>query len=122
MKREPHISEFTTKKGSGYQVRVCTTRNGLKISRNGGRFYFDDYASRTACLRAARVERDRILAELETAPDPASFGLTVSDLFERSFEVLPVAWSTQQEYRTVYTHALQDLSPVRIDRLTLQQV
>ena len=122
MKREPHITEFQTKKGSGLQVRVSTTRDGQKNSRTGGRFYYFDYSSKSACLRAARAERDRILAQIENTPDPALNGLTVGDLFERSFEVLPVAFSTQGVIRAVYDHAVSPLAGIRIQQLTLQQV
>ena len=63
--KDTHISQFTAKRGSGLHVRVCTTRSGRKISVDGGRFYFDDYSSKKACMRAAREARDAILLELD---------------------------------------------------------
>ena len=122
MKHEPHITEFSAKKGSGLQVRVSTTRDGRKISVSGGRFYYSDYSTKSACLRAARAERDKILAHLELSPDPARNGLTVGELFERSFTVLPVAKSTQTQLRYLYKHAAEPLADVPIRKLTLQQI
>lgn len=122
MKREPHISEFTAKRGSGLHVRVCTTRRGRKISVDGGRFYFDDYSSKKACLRAAREARDAILLDLDLSPSAGSKSPTVADLFDQSFTVLPVAISTQEEYRGIFDRALPDLKDVRIRDVTLQQV
>ena len=120
--KDTHITEFTAKRGSGLHVRVCTTRAGRKISVDGGRFYFDDYSSKKACMRAAREERDRILLELDLAPKNGKSAYSVSDLFENSFTVLPIAWSTQLEYRGVFDAALQDLKDIPIKDLTLQQI
>ena len=122
MKKEPHISEFKTKKGSGLEVRVSTTRDGQKISVNGGRFYYFDYSSKSACLRAARAERDKILVRLEIAQKPSEIRPTIGELFEQSFTVLPVAASTQEEYRSIFRNSLVQLSGTRIDKVTLQQV
>ena len=120
--KDTHISQFTAKRGSGLHVRVCTTRRGRKISVDGGRFYFDDYSSKKACLRAAREARDAILLELDLTPSAGSKSPTVEDLFEQSFQLMPVAWSTQLEYRGIYDAALQDLKTTPVRDLTLQQV
>lgn len=122
MKRDPHISEFTAKKGSGYFVRVCTTKNGKKISRTGGRFYFSNYVSKTAALRAARAERDKILAEIEMAPEMAQNGLTVGDLFEQSLDVMPVAIATRENLTRLYNANVAQFASVPITALTLQQM
>lgn len=122
MKRDPHIFVFTAKKGSGYHVRVSTTRKGRKIARDGGRFYFADYTTKTAALRAARAERDRILAEIEMTPETAQNGLSVDDLFELSLDVMPVALSTQENLRRLYNANVAQFGPLSIQALTLQQI
>lgn len=120
--KDTHISQFTAKKGSGLEVRVSTTRDGHKISISGGRFYYFDYSSKSACLRAARAERDKILTRLEIAQNPSEIRPTIGELFDQSFVVLPVAASTQEEYRSVFRNSLEQLSGIRIDKVTLQQV
>lgn len=121
MKREPHISDFTAKRGSGLHVRVCTTRRGRKISVDGGRFYFDDYSSKKACLRAAREARDAILLDLDLSPSAGSKSPTVEDLFDQSFRLMPVALSTQDQFRVLYK-SIAHLGGKPIRDVTLQDV
>lgn len=120
--KETHITEFTAKRGSGLHVRVCTTRGKRKISVDGGRFYYSDYSSKKACLRAAKESRDAILLDLELNPAARSKSATVDDLFQASFSLIPVALSTRESYEGVYDAALQELKTVPIREVTLQQV
>ena len=120
--KEPHIREFTAKRGSGLHVRVCTTRGKKKISVDGGRFYYSDFTTKKACLRAAKESRDAILLDLELNPAARSKSATVDDLFQASFSMIPVALSTRESYEGVYEAALEDLKKTPLRDLTLQQV
>lgn len=119
--KDTHISQFTAKRGSGLHVRVCTTRGKRKISVDGGRFYYSDYSSKKACMRAAKESRDAILLGLELTPSTDPKSATVEDLFEKSFELMPVALTTQDQFRILYK-AIADLGPKQIRDLTLQDV
>lgn len=98
MKKEPHITEFTAKRGSGLHVRVCTTRGGNKIAVDGGRLYFKDYATKAETMRAARRIRDDILNGLNRPASP-----TVDDVYRRSFDYMPVSITTRNHIDAVYT-------------------
>lgn len=121
MKKEPHIEEFTAKKGSGLHVRVSTTRRGRKISVDGGRLYYSDYKTKAEAVRAARRIRDEILADLGAGTAPAAE--TVADLFERSHELQPCALSTWENYERAFRRYMpDDLKQKRIADLTLPDV
>ena len=120
--KDAHISEFKTKRGSGLQVRVSTTRDGQKISRSGGRFYYFDYSSKSACLRAARAERDKILAELENGPKMPRNEMTVHELHQQSVILLPLALPTANSYNTIFREGLQHLADKPITEVTLLDV
>ncbi len=100
MKKEPHITEFSAKRGDGLHVRVTTSRNGRRIAIDGGRLYYSEYPTKSACMRAARAVRDDILRDIQI--NPANHVPTVAELFQRSFEFLPIAASTRRNYQHMF--------------------
>ena len=120
MKKESHITEFTAKKGAGLHIRVTTSRHGKRIAVDGGRLYYADFSSKRECMRIAKEIRDRILRDLDLRP--VFTAMTVSELYEKSYELFPVAMSTKAEHDRVYDHYIQQYGKTPIDRLGLQDV
>lgn len=117
MKKEPHITEFTAKKGNGLHVRVCTNRNGRRIAVDGGRLYFKDYGTKAETLRAARKIRDEILFDLDFRPSTMP---TVEDIYNRSYDLLPVSLSTRKYHESLFSCFPNKSQP--IDRVTLEEL
>lgn len=122
MKREPHIREFTAKKGSGLHVHVSTTRNGKKIAIDGGRLYYHEFSSKAECLRTARFIRDDLLNSLKAPAKPKT--PTFAQLYDRSFDLLPLAVSTRANYDVIFNAVpeLHDTPLNEIDLTDLQTV
>lgn len=120
MKKTPHISEFTAKKGKGLHVRVTTTRDGERISVDGGRLYFDQFVSKQDCMREAIRIRDEILLNLGTKPIAQLF--TLEDVYQKSFDYIPVTVNTRLNYDYVYNHSLTHLSHVPLVRISLSDI
>lgn len=119
MKKERHISEFSAKKGDGLHIRVTTTREGRRIAVDGGRLYFKDYPTKSACMLQARKIRDDILRSLDTKPTHSP---TVRELFERSYDLFPIAMTTRSQHEARFERYLSDCADTPITRLTLQDV
>lgn len=120
MRKEAHISEFSAKKGDGLQVRVTTTREGKRIAVNGGRFYYKDYRTKTDCMRAAIKIREDILRKIDAPPAPVC--PTVKDLFDRSFDYMPVAYLTQKQYEHTLRDHISDLQNKPINEITVGDI
>lgn len=120
--KDTHISEFTAKRGSGLHIRVTTTRHGHRISVDGGRLYYSDFENKKACLREARRIRDQILIDLDLSPAPGAAMPSVADLFDQSFDVMPVALNTRRNKEYTFRHGIGDLAEKRIDKLTLSEI
>ena len=110
MTKEPHITEFTAKKGSGLHIRVTTSRNKRRIAVDGGRLYYKDYGSKNDCLRAARRIRDDILDEL--AFRPYNTMPTLYELYEKSYEFMPLSVSSRTYYDTLFKSIPMQDSPI----------
>lgn len=120
MKKESHITEFTAKRGSGLHIRVTTTRDGKRIAIDGGRLYYADFASKRECMRTAKEIRDRILRDIDIRPIMTA--PTVGDLFEKSYDLFPVAIPTRESHEFIFNNWISSYSDVPIDRLKLQDV
>lgn len=92
MKKEPHITEFTAKKGNGLHIRVTTTRDGKRIAIDGGRLYYNDYGTKADTLRQARKIRDKILTDIGFNSSMP----TVAELHKKSFDLFPRSISTKE--------------------------
>ena len=101
MKKEPHITEFTAKKGNGLHIRVTTTRKGRRIAVDGGRLYYKDFGTKADTLRAARKIRDSILEDLDLRPVSLP---KLSEIYEHSFDLIPCAISTREAFDAMYKH------------------
>lgn len=119
MRKEKHIEEFKAKKGDGLHIRVTTTRNGKRVAVDGGRLYYRDYPTRTACLLQARKIRDDIIRSLDTRP---ALTPTVGELYARSSELFPIALSTQSLHDSLYNTYIAQYADKPITRVTLQEV
>lgn len=119
MKKEKHISEFSAKKGDGLHIRVTTTREGRRIAVDGGRLYFKDYPTKSACMLHARKIRDDIIRSLDTRP---TLSPTVRELFERSYDLFPVAMTTRSHHESRFDRYLPEVADTPITRLTLPEV
>ena len=117
MTKEPHISEFSAKKGSGLHIRVTTTRKGRRIAVDGGRIYYKDYGTKADTLRAARKIRDEILEDLDLTPTKMP---TVEELFEKSFELIPLSIKTRTLYEILFRSIPYHDSP--INTITLENI
>ena len=120
MKKEPHITEFTAKRGNGLHVHVSTTRKKRKISVDGGRLYYRDYASKNECLRAARAIRDEILRDLDTAPK--SPVMPLYEVFAKSFDFMPVAVTTKRNTTAMFDQFFTDHKNKPITSITLADI
>lgn len=119
-RKEPHITEFTAKRGSGVHIRVTTTRDGKRIGIDGGRLYYADFVSKRECMRTAKEIRDRILRDIDIRPVVTA--PTVGNLFEKSYDLFPVAHTTRTAHQHIYDHWIADYAKIPIDRLKLQDV
>lgn len=120
MKKEPHIIEFTAKRGNGLHIHVSTTRNRRKISVDGGRLYYRDYASKNECLRAARVIRDEILREIDTRPKTPV--LPLCEVFNKSYEYMPVALTTKTHHAALFNDFFAEYHNKPITAITLADI
>lgn len=118
MTKEPHITEFTAKKGNGLHIRVTTTRNGRRIAVDGGRLYYKDYSTKADCLRKARRIRDEILSDLDFTATPTM--PTVNSLYEKSFELMPLSLNSRIYYDSLYKAIEMQDKP--INTITLEQL
>ena len=120
MKKEPHITEFSAKRGTGLHIRVTTTREGKRIAVDGGRLYYADFSSKKACLLMARQLRDQILREIDQRPRHRS--LTVGELYRTSYDLMPVSEATRHGHDNIYNRYISELADRYIDSLKLQDV
>lgn len=110
MKKESHITEFTAKKGKGLHIRVTTSRNGRRYAVDGGRLYYSDYPTKADCMRHAKRIRDEIMSDL--GRPRASIYPTAAELFERSFDFMPVAYSTRDTLTRHWRNAEPQDKPI----------
>ena len=120
MKKETHITEFEAKRGSGLHIRVTTTRKGRRIAIDGGRLYFSDFATKTACMKEAKKIRDDILLDLQIAPEPdaPNFG----ELFKNSFDMMPLSHTSRHQMELTYKREFAVFDKTPITQVTLQDL
>ena len=113
--KEPHIKEFTAKKGNGLHIRVTTTRKGRRIAIDGGRLYYKDYGTKADTLRAARKIRDEILDDLDLHPTKYP---TLKELYETSYELMPLSLASHNYYDSLFIH----FPSAQINQVTLEDI
>ena len=114
IKSEKYISERKTKAGSTFfEVRI-RSNDGQDFRRS---FSVKEYGSRTGALDEAKRCRDKALNDIRIGRTVTRVP-TVKTIYERSYSLIPVRYSTQRKHGFFYKLAIEKYADIPLNEIT----
>lgn len=114
IKSEKYISERKTKAGSTFfEVRI-RSNDGQDFRRS---FSVKEYGSRTGALDEAKRCRDKALNDIRIGRTVTRVP-TVKTIYERSYSLFPVRYSTQRKHGFFYKLAIEKYADIPLNEIT----
>jgi integrase len=119
MRKEKYIYENIYKKkltGFNVVIRIKGQKSVFKF------ISIDEYGSKNDAMEAARMIRDKELADIRMGKHLDGKILTVGELYERKFELLPCTLKTKERQDSIYRHSVIDYKDKLITEITIADV
>lgn len=119
MRKEKYITEkyYHNKLVAFYvRIRITGQKQFLKA------ISIDEYESKTDALEAARMIRDKQLADIRMGKHVDGKIPTVGELYKRKFELIPCALKTVERHDSIYNHSVIEYKDKLITDITTADV
>ncbi|MBE6108781.1 MAG: site-specific integrase [Erysipelotrichaceae bacterium] len=112
-RQEKYITERVSKKGT-HSLEVCIRMNGQSFRKS---VRIDEFPTPGAALAFCVKLRDETITKMRAGKRVTGFP-TVRQLYEKSYEILPVSIKTRRRHDIYFRHCFEPYADMPIDKVT----
>lgn len=116
-KKEKYITERISKAGT-HSLQVCIRAYDQTFRKS---ILIDDFENRKQAMEYAKQLRDETLTKMRAGYTVSKF-LTVEQIYQKTFDLLPVRLKTKKKHDTFYKQAISQYGGLDIDKVTTADI